>query len=157
MTTKTMTTAPAVRGRERNCHQCGTTFRAPRKARFCSNACRMKGKRGTPPCLAEDVRPSDPAQFSLIGKLLFRGGLAGQIDPARHSARARPTFALTVQHALALAELQLIFDRRGWGALSEREFAHALENDGIGPFATDSEPTRQRRRFAALKTPKLAA
>lgn len=113
MTTETIAPAPAVRGRERTCHQCGNTFRAPRKARFCSNACRMKAKRGTPPCLAEDVQPTDPAQFSLIGKLLVRSGLAGQIDPALPSARARPTFALTVHHASALAELQLTFDRRG--------------------------------------------
>lgn len=142
MTTKIKTAAPARTGRERTCTQCGAVYRSPRKSHYCSNACRMKAKRGRSP--APGARPGQPpeASFTIIGRLLVRLGFAGPIGPSN-------LYGLTVPASHALTELQLAFDRNGWGHLSESEFNAALSADGIRRYATDSPEAVERKRLQA--------
>ena len=142
MTTPDTTPAPARTGRERNCTQCGAVYRSPRKSSYCSNACRMKAKRGRSP--APGARPGQPpeASFTPIGRLLVRLGFVGPIGPST-------LYGLTVPSSHARAELQLAFDRNGWGHLSESEFNAALSADGIRRYTTDSPETIERKRLQA--------
>lgn len=142
-----MASAPAspatVASREQSCEQCGGSYRARRRSsRYCSNACRMKGKRGTAPATAR-------ATLSPITRALLRLSLAGPISPVR-SRTAEPTVAaLTVPRSYALGELQLLFDRNGWGSLTEAEFGEALTSDGIRPYSTDAPAASERKRLQA--------
>lgn len=131
------TTAP--RGRERTCAQCGTIYRSLRPSRFCSNACRCRAKRGYSPKV---TAPSGAARLSVIGKALLRLDMAGPIGPVT-------ALGLTVPRDHALAELRLIFDRKGWGLLSDAEFDAALSADGIRSYGTDSPEALDRKRLQA--------
>lgn len=145
MTTETITTAAAVRGRERTCHQCGTTFRAPRQARYCSNACRVKAKRGRPPKAAPrpDGSPTTP-----VGRLLVHLGMAGLVSlPCR--SEPKPGYALLVPRHLAYAEAQQVFEHKQWGPLTEAEFDEALAADGLKASSSDSAETRLRKSLSA--------
>lgn len=91
----------------------------------------MKAKRGTPP---------KGAALSIIGKALLRLDMAGPIGPAS-------ALGLTVPRDHALAELRLIFNRKGWGHLSDAEFNAALSADGIQRYSTDSPEAVLRKRL----------
>lgn len=134
-------TTPALpMGRERTCAQCGTLYRSPRaNSRYCSNACRCKAKRGKSPKL---TAPIGTAGFSIIGKLLLRLNMAGPIGPAT-------VYGLTVARIHALAELRLLFDRKGWGHLTDAEFDAAMSADGIRAYSTDSPKAIERKRLQA--------
>lgn len=144
MTTKQIT--PARAGRERTCTQCGATYRSQRKSLYCSNACRMKAKRGTAP---KACPKADPAGFSVITKALLIAGYVGLIGPAK----AAPVYALTVPFEHALDELSFQFNRKGWGLVSREEFAEALRAGGIqdfyarSPEAVDLNRRQTRRRM----------
>lgn len=134
--------SPAPKGRERPCVQCGTVYRSPRKSSYCSNACRMKAKRGKSP--KPGARPGLPpeASFTPIGRLLVRLGYAGPTGP-------EAVYGLTVPASHALAELQAIFDGKGWGLLSDSEFHAALSADGIRRYNADRPETIERKRLLA--------
>lgn len=139
MTTTTETPAPARAGRERTCIQCGSTYRSPRNnSRYCSNACRCRAKRGYSPKASAS---SGTDGFSVIGKLLLRLNLAGPIS------QAAKLFGLTVDEGSALAELQQLFNRKGWGFLSEHEFRQALAADGIRRWRSTSPEAAERNRW----------
>lgn len=127
---------PARVGRERGCAQCGSLFRSPRSARYCSNACRMKAKRGTKP-----QSSGNSPTFTLIGNLLIRLSMAGPIS--------KDAFGLTVPRPYAFAEVSQIFEQNRWGYLTEGEFAAALAADGFKPFSSDSPETSFRKSQAA--------
>lgn len=132
---ETSSTAPANKGRERTCAQCGTVYRSPRQSRYCGNACRTKAKRGAAPKTAE--RP-----LSVISKALRKLGMIGPIGPA-------DVLGLTVPRVHALEELSYIFQRRGWGYISPTEFDEALRTDGIRSYSADSPETTDRKRLQA--------
>ncbi|MDE2563791.1 MAG: hypothetical protein KGL48_16240 [Sphingomonadales bacterium] len=135
MTTKNTTSARV--GRERSCVQCGAVYRSPRSnSLYCGNACRMKAKRGTAPTTGHSA-------MSVIGKLLLYLGYAG---PVSH---ASPVYALTIDDSHALAEMQGIFSRKGWGFLSEDDFWQALSDDGIGRWRSTSPEAADRNRWQA--------
>ncbi|WP_157726858.1 hypothetical protein [Qipengyuania flava] len=140
---------PARVGRERTCTQCRTTYRSPRNSsRYCSNACRMKAKRGTAP--KADPK-GGPDGFSIITKALLIAGFVGPIT--RASSKAQPVYALTVPFEHALDELSFQFNRKGWGYVSRAEFTEALRVDGIEDFharsveAVDLNRRQTRRRM----------
>ena len=93
----------------------------------------MKAKRGTAP---------KATALSVIGKALMRLGMAGPIGPAT-------VLGLTVPRGHALAELQMIFNRKGWGWIVEAEFDAALAADGIARYNMDSPEASERRRLLA--------
>ena len=129
---------PARVGRERTCTQCGATFRSPRKRNYCSNACRMKAKRGTAP-------KTGPDGFTIITKALIIAGYVGPVtQPSRKAASA---YALTVPFEHALDELSFQFNRKGWGYVSRDEFSEALRVDGIQPFEIRSNEAADRKRW----------
>jgi hypothetical protein len=68
--------------------------------------------------------------------------MAGSIGPAT-------ALGLTVPRDYAVAELRLIFDRKGWGQLSDAEFDAALSADGIRSYSTDSPEALDRKRLQA--------
>lgn len=137
------TTTPARAGRERTCIQCGATYRSQRKSLYCSNACRMKAKRGTAPKAAPKA---GPAGFTVITKALLIAGYVGLIGPAHGRSKEPPCYALTVPFENALDELSFQFNRRGWGYVSRDEFAAALRADGIQGFTTRSPAALEEKR-----------
>ena len=147
MTTHKIT--PARAGRERTCTQCKATYRSQRNSsRYCSNACRMKAKRGTAP---KADPAAGPEGFTIITKALL---IAGFVGPVTHASRkAQPVYALTVPFEHALDELSFQFNRRGWGYVSRAEFTEALKADGIEDFharsveAVDLNRRQTRRRM----------
>jgi len=89
----------------------------------------MKAKRGTVP---------KGAGLSIIGKALLRLDMAGPIGPVT-------ALGLTVPRDYALVELRLIFDRKGWGQLSDAEFDASLSADRIARYNTDSPEAASRK------------
>ncbi len=138
------TNTPARVGRERTCTQCGACFRSPRKRDYCSNACRMKAKRGTAPKAGPKAGPEG---FTIITKALLAAGYVGPIGPASSRSKANPIYALTVPLEHALDELSFQFNRRGWGYVSREEFAAALKADGILGFETRNTEAADRKRW----------
>lgn len=152
MTTNDIT--PARAGRERNCTHCGATYRSPRSSSlYCSNACRMKAKRGTAPTATS----CGPAGWSPITKALHLAGYIGCIGPVSALSKAAPVYALTVPYELALDELSFQFNRRGWGYVRKEEFDDALRRDGIvdhkarAPEAVDLNRRQTRRRMEVAR------
>lgn len=137
-------------GREQSCVQCSRVYRAARaSARYCSPACRLKAHRGVPDAAAvakTGKATRDPSTFTIIGKVLVKVGMAGMV--ARELG-GLPVYGLTVPSAQALHEIAGLFDQKGWGTVSEAEFAEALAIDGIQPHAVPSEQTLYRQRTAA--------
>ena len=145
---------PARVGRERTCTQCGAVYRSPRNSsRYCSNACRMKAKRGTAP----KAKPkTGPDGFTVITKALLA---AGYVGPVTHGSRkAQPVYALMVPFEHALDELSFQFNRKGWGYISRNEFTEALRTDGIQDFrARTSEAVDLNRRQTRRRMEKKRA
>lgn len=135
---------PARVGRERTCTQCGATFRSPRKRDYCSNACRMKAKRGTAP--KADPK-AGPEGFTIITKALLIAGYVGKIGPTSSRSKDAPVYALTVPFEHALDELSFQFNRKGWGLVSREEFTAALKADGILSYETRSTEAADRKRW----------
>lgn len=143
MTTETKT--PARVGRERTCTQCGAIYRAPRNSsRYCSNACRMKAKRGTAPTGGPKAAPDG---FTIITKALLIAGYVGKIGPTSSRSKDAPCYALLVPFEHALEELSFQFNRKGWGYVSRDEFAAALRTDGIQGFGTRSAEATERKHW----------
>ena len=129
MSETTPTASQKITGRERNCTQCGTTYRAQRStSSYCSTSCRQKGARGTP------RKAQNPTQWSPITKALSKVGYVGISGPVSSRHKGVTTFSLTVPHEHAFSELAYHFNRRGWGSVSREEFSEALRIDGIEPF-----------------------
>jgi len=152
MTTNDIT--PARAGRERNCTHCGATYRSPRSSSlYCSNACRMKAKRGTAPTATS----CGPAGWNPITKALHLAGYIGCIGPVSALSKAAPVYALTVPYELALDELSFQFNRRGWGYVRKEEFDDALRSDGIvdhkarASEAVDLNRRQTRRRMEVAR------
>lgn len=143
MTTETKT--PARVGRERTCTQCGTIYRSPRNSsRYCSNACRMKAKRGTAPTGGPKAGPDG---FSIITKALLIAGFVGKVGPTSSRSKDARSYALLVPFEHALDELSFQFNRKGWGYVSRDEFAAALRADGIHGFETRSPEAIERKHW----------
>jgi hypothetical protein len=84
-------------GRERECAQCGSVYRAARASSvYCSATCRKRAQRGAPPV---DNRTAD-----LLRRWLLRRSYAGQIGPTNSRDPRPPVFGLTTPRALALEE-----------------------------------------------------
>lgn len=133
-------------GRERNCTQCGSMYRAQRSTSlYCSTPCRQKAQRGT----AAKVGPRQP---SAVVKALQSVGYIGCIGPASVRSKEAANYALLVSNELAFEELSAHFDRKGWGSVSKDEFAEALRSDGVqafysrSPEATEQKQWRDRNR-----------
>lgn len=147
-------TTPARVGRERFCVQCGTSYRSPRNSsRYCSPACRKKAHRGTAP---KGGPRSGPEAFSIIGKLLIRGGFVGLISPTSRRSTEPAIHALLVDCDLAYAELASLFDWKGWGILTREEFSAALRRDGIRPYSTASSEAVERNRWQSRQRTRRA-
>lgn len=143
MTTENM--KPASAGRERNCTQCGATYRSPRNSSlYCSNACRQKAKRGTAP---KRGLKAGPAGWTIITKALHKAGYVGCVGPWKCSDKAAPVYALLVPFEHALDELSFHFNRKGFGYINRDEFTQALRRDGIQDFhARSAEAVNLNRR-----------
>lgn len=139
-----ITTTPARVGRERTCTQCGARFRSPRKRDYCSNACRMKAKRGTAPTGGPKAGPDG---FTIITKALLIAGFVGKDGPTSSRSKDAPSYALLVPFEHALDELSFQFNRKGWGYVSRDEFAAALKADGIKGFSTRSPEATERKHW----------
>ena len=152
--TKTNTT-PAHVGRERRCIQCGDTFRSPRKRDYCSNACRMKAKRGSAP---KADPAAAPQSFTIITKALILAGYVGPIGPTSSRSKDAPSYALLVPFEHALDELSFQFNRRGFGYVTRDEFSEALRVDGIqdfharSPEAVDLNRRQTKRRMQKARS-----
>ena len=101
----------------------------------------MKASRGTRPTVLQ----SDPESFSVIGKALLKLKMAGPIGPVSRRSSEPPIYALTVERQRAFDELRFIFDRKGWGQLTEAEFSAALKADGLQAYSTDSPQAVDRK------------
>ena len=147
-TERTMTkrkNLPARVGRERTCTQCGATYRSPRNSsRYCSNACRMKAKRGTAPTGGPRAGPDG---FTIITKALLIAGFVGKVGPTSSRSNEAPSYAVLVPFEHALDELSFQFNRKGWGYVSRDEFSEALKADGIRPFRIRSGEAADRKRW----------
>lgn len=128
--------APVTIGRERICTQCSAVYRSPRKSSYCSNACRMKAKRGVVP------KAGPKAAMTVICKALLNLGMIGPIGPVTR-------LGLLIPRAAALDELSYIFNRKGWGFISAEEFDAALRADSISQYSTDSPEAIERKRLQA--------
>lgn len=103
-------------GQERHCQHCGKAYHSPRASSlYCGNACRVAAHR--------EAKKKPNPEGSLILRALVRLGMAGRSGPSE--------WALTVPRSVAFEELALIFNRKGWGSLSEGEFSAALSADGV--------------------------
>lgn len=141
----TVKNTPARVGRERTCTQCGAMYRSPRNSsRYCSNACRMKAKRGTAPTGGPKAGPDG---FSIITKALLIAGFVGRIGPTSSRSKDASSYALLVPFEHALDELSFQFNRKGWGYVSRDEFAAALRADGIRGFGTRSPEATERKHW----------
>jgi hypothetical protein len=109
----------------------------------------VKAARGTAPRTGPNADPADPSTFTVISKLLLRIGFAGQVGPWNAKNPRKPSYGLLVPHGYALAEAQLIFNRKGWGLLSEHEFNAALITDGIEAYQKADAKTAERQRLAS--------
>ena len=111
------TSAPAHnRGQARHCQHCGEAYRSPRASSlYCGATCRQAANR------AAKAKPRK--EGSLILRALVQLGMVGKVGPNE--------WALTVRRIEAFDELALIFNRKGWGYLSEAEFNAALVADGV--------------------------
>lgn len=144
-----MNTTAARKGRERTCNQCGAVYRSPRTSLFCSNACRLKAKRGTAPTGGPKAGPES---FSPITKALYLTGYVGRLG-----SQNQPIYALVVDPNEAYAELAYQFDRKGWGIVSRDEFDSDLKANGIHGFntrsgqAADLNRRQTRRRMERLR------
>lgn len=114
---KLETSAPAHdHGKERNCQHCGTAYRSPRASSlYCGATCRKAANR------AAKVAPR--TEGSLILRALMHLGMVGKVGANE--------LALTVRRSEAFDELALIFNRKGWGLLTEAEFGAALAAGGV--------------------------
>ena len=141
-------TATPGKGRERNCTQCSSAYRAPRSSsRYCSTACRSKAYRGTAPTGALSISRMCP-----IGRLLLKMDFAGAIGPASSRDHGPTVYGLTVPTAYACSEVRDIFNQKGWGNLSEAEFDQAPLTNGIQSYNTYSPEAVQRDRSQARQS-----
>lgn len=132
---------PAQKGRERECTQCGTTYRSSRSSSlYCSPACRKKAHRGTAP-------KAGPASWGVIPKALYTLTYIGQVGPGSSLDTSPPEYALLVESEAAYEGLADIFNRKGWGVLSRQEFDSALRDDGIRPFSTRSPEAAELKQW----------
>lgn len=146
---------PKKAGRERACHQCGTTYRSIRSnSLYCSTPCRKRAARGT---AATGGPKAGPDAWGPITRALRTAGYVGRIGPLNPRSPLPPTYGLLVDPETAHAELAHQFNRRGWGLVSREEFAEALRVDGIRGFSTrspeaaDSKRWRDRQRQRAAR------
>jgi len=129
MKLETSTPGPA-KGQARVCQHCGKAYHSPRASSlYCGATCRQAAHRKAA------SRPQ--AGVSVILKALDRLGMAGRLGPTE--------WVLTVPRGVAFAELALIFDRKGWGHLSEAEFNAALAADGVKPHDYRPSPKKAGR------------
>jgi hypothetical protein len=152
MTNNQRTTAnpDRLRGRERSCTQCGTTYRAQRStSTYCSTSCRQKGNRRSPPTVSR----SD--QWSIITKALHKVGYIGISGPASKRSDAPVTYSLTVPPEHAHSELSAERDRRGIPSLSRETFSEALRKDGIESFYTLSPEALASKQWRDRNTRRL--
>lgn len=141
--------APAAdtpcRGRERSCRQCAAVYRSARSnSLYCSAACRKKAARGTAPTGGPKAGPQ---AWSVVGRLLLRGGFVGLIGPLSRRDLGPKVYGLTVEADTAHRELADLFNRRGWGILSRAEFDAALKADGVQGYSTRSPEAAERKRW----------
>ena len=130
-----MTTAAT--GREQPCAHCGMVYRAKRaSSRFCSDRCKKRDQRG--------AAPTSQIGSSLIFTLLLRLGFAGQIGPVNRRDPRPAVYGLTVPRSHAFDELRGLFDRKGWGVLTEAGFAADLKANGVASY--DEAPAALRKR-----------
>jgi len=69
--------------------------------------------------------------------LLLRLGFAGQIGPVNARDPRPAVYGLTVPRSTAYEELRRLYDRRGWGVLSELEFTAELKAHSIIGYGED--------------------
>ncbi|QIQ87076.1 hypothetical protein [Erythrobacter sp.] len=149
----TTTKTPARAGRERTCHQCGTTYRSPRNSsRYCSPACRKRAARGTAPTGGPKAGPS---AFSPITKALYLTGYVGPIGPTSRREDSPTVYGLLVDREAAFAELVHQFDRKDWGIVSREEFDAALKADGIVAFTQRSPEAAARKRRSDIRRQRI--
>lgn len=142
------------KGRERSCIQCGTTFRSIRSnARFCSASCRKKAGRGTAPTGGPKAGPEN---FSPITKALHLGGYIGPISPASSRIASPVVYGLLVPEALVFAELELLFDKKRWGAITRDDLSYSLRTDGILRFASRSREATDHKRWKDRQRQRMA-
>ena len=145
---------PKKAGRERTCHQCGTTYRSIRSnSLYCSTPCRKRASRGT---AATGGPKAGPDTWGPISKALLIAGYVGRIGPLSSRSAQPNTYGLLVDPETAHAELAHQFNRRGWGVVSREEFSEALKADGVQGFNTRSEATLERNRFRARQRGRIA-
>ncbi|WP_070158130.1 hypothetical protein [Sphingobium phenoxybenzoativorans] len=96
-----MTSVPAITvGREKNCEQCGSTYRAKRStSRFCTDTCRQSKRRGV-----------DPRKDEILFKRLSHMGLVGQTGPWK-PGKGETVHALLAPATYALDELNARYNR----------------------------------------------
>jgi hypothetical protein len=145
---------PKKAGRERTCHQCGTTYRSIRSnSLYCTTPCRKRAARGA---AATGGPKAGPDTWGPITRALRIGGYVGRIGPLSSRSTQPITYGLLVDPDAAHAELACLFNRRGWGLVSREEFAGALKADGVQGFNTRSEATLERNRFRARQRGRIA-
>lgn len=130
-----MTTA--TKGREQSCAQCSAIYRAKQtNSRYCSRRCIVRAQRGAVPTSAKPK--------SVILSLLLRLSMVGNIGPVNCRDPRPAVLGLTVPRSYAFVELSALFDRKGWGVLSEAEFAAELKAHGVAAY--DEAPAALRKR-----------
>lgn len=136
---------PKKAGRERTCHQCGTTYRSIRSnSLYCSTPCRKRAARGT---AATGGPKAGPDTWGPISKALLIAGYVGRIAPLSSRSTQPITYGLLVDPDTAHAELACLFNRRGWGLVSREEFAGALKADGVQGFNARSPEAAEQKRW----------
>jgi hypothetical protein len=126
-----MTSPPA--GRERNCAQCSTTYRAPRAtSRYCTPACRKRANRGSP--------ITDRKRLDLLRRWLLRRSYAGQIGPINRRDPRPPIYALSVPREAAWEEWN---QWNPGAAMTVGTFASSL--DQLGIYGLDYVPPHRQR------------
>lgn len=124
--------------REQTCQQCSASYRAQRaSSRYCGGTCKKRAQRGVPPVNRQ--------RMSVVLALLLRLSLAGQIGPVNNRDPRPAVYGLTVPRFHAFATLCGIFNSKGWGVLSEAEFAAELKGQNIIAY-DEAPPVRQRKR-----------
>lgn len=125
-------TSPTT-GRERECAQCGSVYRAARATSvYCSDTCRKRAQRG--------ALPIDNRLADLLRRWLLRRSYAGQIGPTNGRDPRPAIFGLTVPRALAMEE----WNRWNPGAaMTDETFQSILS--GLSIHDIHSQPERAQR------------